>query len=127
MPTLTGRCNKEIWTKGAACAVAGLLLLAMPVSAQWKNLPMDGVPLGPDGKPNMSAPAPKTSDDKADLSGIYMPNMKYFRNLAADLGLENVPMTDEARKIHKLREDGTRGWESSSPSPIRPTTRSRGR
>jgi hypothetical protein len=52
----------------SAHVVAGLVLLAMPVSAQWKNLPMDGVPLGPDGKPNMSAPAPRTSDGKADLS-----------------------------------------------------------
>jgi hypothetical protein len=40
-----------------------------------------------------------------------MPNMRYFRNLAADIGLENVPMTAEARAIHKVREDGTRGWE----------------
>ena len=53
----------------AAAAVAGLMLLALPVEAQWKNLPMDGVPMGPDGKPNMSAPAPKTSDGKPDLSG----------------------------------------------------------
>jgi hypothetical protein len=54
----------------------GLLLLAIPASAQWRNLPTDGVPLGPDGKPNMAAPAPKTSDGKPDLSGIYQPNMR---------------------------------------------------
>jgi hypothetical protein len=112
MQRFIGRTNTEVrtWVKGAGSLAAGLLL-AMPASAQWRNLPADGVPLGADGKPNMSAPAPRTSDGKADLSGIYMPNMKYFRNLAADLGLENVPMTDEARQIHKLREDGTRGWE----------------
>jgi len=96
--------------RGAAAALASLLLFGAPADAQWRNLPMDGVPLGPDGKPNMSAPAPRTSDGKTDLSGIYMPNMRYFRNLAADLGLENVPMTDEARKIHKSREDGTLGY-----------------
>jgi hypothetical protein len=112
MQTPTGRNDKAIRTfKSAGAALAGLLLLATPVSSQWKNLPMNGVPLGPDGKPDMSAPAPRTADGKADLSGIYMPNMKYFRNLAADIGLENVPMTEEARRIHKLREDGTRGWE----------------
>jgi hypothetical protein len=83
---------------------AGLLLFAIPVSAQWRNLPTDGVPLGSDGKPNLSAPAPRTSSGKPDLSGIYQPNMQSFRNLAAELGLENVPMTDEARKIHKSRE-----------------------
>src|SRR5262245_31510108 len=90
--------------------VVGLLLLASPAMTQWRNIPTGGVPLGSDGKPNMSAPAPRTSDGKPDLSGIYQPNMRYFRNLAADLGLENVPMTDEARKIHKSRDDGTLGY-----------------
>ena len=98
-------------SRSAGGAIAALLLMAIPAAAQWRNLPMDGVPLGPDGKPNMSAPAPKTSGGKPDLSGIYTPNMKYFRNLAADIGLENVPMTDEARKIHKAREDGTLGYD----------------
>src|SRR6185436_10236750 len=90
--------------------VTGLLLSALPAGAQWRNLPTDGVPPGSDGKPNMSAPAPRASDGKPDLSGIYQPNMKYFRNLAADIGLENVPMTAEARKIHASREDGTLGY-----------------
>lgn len=87
-----------------------MLLLTMPAAAQWRNLPMDGVPLGKDGKPDMTAPAPR-SNGKPDLSGIYQPNMRYFRNLAADLGIENVPMTDEARRLYKTREDGTLGWE----------------
>ena len=90
--------------------VIGVLLFATPAVAQWRNIPTDGVPLGPDGKPNMSAPAPRTSNGKPDLSGIYQPNMKYFRNLATDIGLENVPMTAEARKIHASREDGTLGY-----------------
>jgi hypothetical protein len=90
--------------------VTALLLPALPAGAQWRNLPTNAVPPGPDGKPNMSAPAPRTSDGKPDLSGIYQPNMRYFRSLAADLGLENVPMTDEARKIFKSREDGTLGY-----------------
>jgi hypothetical protein len=37
--------------------------------------------------------------------------MRYFRNLAADIGLENVPMTDEAREIHAARFTGLLGYE----------------
>ena len=88
-----------------------LLLLGLPLRAQWKNLSTAGVPLGPDGKPNMSAPAPRTADGKPDLSGIYQPNMRYFQNLAADIGLENVPMTPEARKLHTARATGLLGYE----------------
>ena len=91
-------------------AALGVLLLAMPASAQWRNLPSDGVPLGKDGKPDLTAPAPR-SNGKPDLSGIYQPNMKYFTNLAADLGIDNVPMTAEARRIYDTRKDGTLGWE----------------
>jgi hypothetical protein len=95
----------------AAAVVTGVLLVAPPAGAQWKSLPTDGVPLGADGKANLLAPAPKTSSGRPDLSGIYQPNMRYFTNLAADLGLENVPMTDEARKIHAARATGLLGYE----------------
>jgi hypothetical protein len=108
---MTGRRNtRGTWLNRMGIAALGTLLLSMSAHAQWKNLPADGVPMGADGKPNMSAPAPRTSSGKPDLSGIYQPNMRYFRNLAADIGLENVPMTDAARKIHKSREDGTLGY-----------------
>ena len=49
--------------------------------------------------------------DEPDLSGIYTPSYRYFQNLAADIGLENVPMTDEARKIHAARATGLLGYE----------------
>jgi hypothetical protein len=88
-----------------------LALAAVPAGAQWKNLPKDSVPLGPDGKPNMSAPAPRTASGRPDLSGIYTPSYRYFQNLAADLGLDKVPMTDEARKIHTARATGLLGYE----------------
>jgi hypothetical protein len=104
------RCRVRIWACLAVAPIAALLL-ASPAGAQWRNLPMDGVPLGADGKPNLSAPAPRATNGKPDLSGIYTPTIKYFRNIAADLGLENVPMTDEARRIRASRADGTLGWE----------------
>jgi hypothetical protein len=36
---------------------------------------------------------------------------RYFQNLAADVGIENVPMTPEARKIHAARATGLLGLE----------------
>jgi hypothetical protein len=94
----------------APLAIA-LVLAASPAGAQWRNLPKDQVPAGPDGKPNMSAATPRTASGRPDFSGIYSSNFKYFQNLAADLGLENVPMTDEARKIHAARATGLLGYE----------------
>jgi hypothetical protein len=50
-----------------------ILMAAGPAAlfAQWPSYPTPGVPRTPDGKPNLSAPAPKTSDDKPDLTGIW--------------------------------------------------------
>jgi len=43
------------------------------------------MPRTADGRPNLTAPAPKTPDGKPDLSGIWQaPNGKYLQNLAAD-------------------------------------------
>jgi hypothetical protein len=46
----------------AAIMVAAL---AAPLGAQWLNYPTAGVPKAANGKPNLSAPAPKTSDGPA--------------------------------------------------------------
>jgi hypothetical protein len=110
MTTAIRRHRRLVWTTSAGVWMAGWLLAA-PAAAQWRNLPLGNVPLGADGKPDMSASAPRARDGKPDLSGIYTPNMRYFQNLAADLGLENVPMTPEARKIHAERVTGLLGYE----------------
>jgi len=96
--------------RAAALAIA-FVVISIPVAAQWKNISKDGLPLGPDGKVNMSAPAPRTASGRVDLSGIYQSSYRYFANLAADLGLDKVPMTDEARKIQAARATGLLGYE----------------
>src|SRR5687768_18253161 len=96
---------------GVIASITAVLLLTMPAAAQWRDLPMEGVPLGADGKPDMNAPAPTTASGRPDLSGIYQTPYRYFQNLAADIGLENVPMTPEARNIHAARATGMLSYE----------------
>ena len=90
--------------------IALLVLAAAPLGAQWRNIP-SSAPAGPDGKPNLAAPTARTASGKPDLSGIYQSDRKYFLNLAADIGIENVPMTPEARKIQAERFPGLVGWD----------------
>jgi len=57
-----------------ATVVSATLVAALSasVSAQWPLHPQPGVPKGPDGKPNLAAPAPRTAEGKPDLSGNWI-------------------------------------------------------
>jgi hypothetical protein len=85
-------------------AVAVLLVLAGPASAQWIKLALPDTPRLADGKPDLHAPAPRTADGKPDLSGIWLvPNGRYITNLAAD-GIE-VPFRPEAAELYRHRQE----------------------
>jgi hypothetical protein len=51
--------------------VAVVALASAPVFAQWIDYKTPGIPRLPDGKANLMAPAPRTSDGKPDLTGIW--------------------------------------------------------
>jgi hypothetical protein len=85
-------------------ALVGACLCAQ---AQW-NLPQPNAPRTPDGKVNLTAPAPRVNG-KPDLSGIWQaeaeprgpglyglgesPNSKYFRDILADFKPGEEPLT----------------------------------
>jgi hypothetical protein len=55
----------------AAATLAVAAFLPTPAQAQWLKYKTPGIPRLPDGRPNLSAPAPRTADGKPDLSGFW--------------------------------------------------------
>jgi hypothetical protein len=87
-----------------------------PADGQWVSYPTVGVPLSSDGKPNLSAPAPRTVDGKPDLSGLWemkgregetmllgqLPGPQESTNIAWSLK-QGLPYQPEAAELMKTR------------------------
>lgn len=108
-----------------------LAILGSSAYGQWVNYPTPGTPRTRDGKPNLMAPAPKASNGKPDLSGVWhvqptplveqkrlfgedvdkvtVPGMeidtisKYAINILADFKPEEVDLLPEAQAEFKRR------------------------
>ena len=95
---------------------------AFCAQAQWVNQPTPGAPRTPDGKVNMTGPAPRLNG-KPDLSGVWLAeaeprgpglyglgeyaNSKYFRNVLADFKPGEEPLTAAGAEL--LRKHGEAG------------------
>ena len=81
---------------------AVMLLVAATLSGQWINQPARGVPRTPDGRPNLTAPAPRTGG-KPDMTGIWQTDMAppgEVEKFVPGLGSFTVP-GDDATTFNK--------------------------
>jgi hypothetical protein len=53
-----------------------LAVVCLPVAGQWLHYPTAGIPKGPDGKPRLNAPAPRSVDHHPDLTGLWSAEKK---------------------------------------------------
>jgi hypothetical protein len=67
------------------------VVLTVPALSQWLNLPTPGIPRTAEGKPNLTAPAPRMPDGKPDLSGLWQPELTPYRfDVIQDLKDETI-------------------------------------
>jgi hypothetical protein len=98
--------------------LAFTMAAASVVNGQWIHYQVRGIPRTRDGKPNLSARAPRMSSGTPDLSGTWQAESdpdespqgtqgealpKYFLDITRDLAREDVPFTPWAEALYKQR------------------------
>src|SRR5262245_30063477 len=63
--------QQEYFMQKILTVLAAIFAVVLPANAQWINYPTPGTPRTRDGKPNLTAPAPKNQNGKPSLAGIW--------------------------------------------------------
>jgi hypothetical protein len=84
----------------SVCVLIVLTAASISAHAQWLNYPTPGTPRTHDGKPNLAAPAPRASNGKPDLSGVWQ--------------VEPTPAEEMKRLFGDLSPDSALGDSSSA-------------
>jgi len=83
-----------------------LTALGTTAAAQWFNYPAPGIPRLPDDKPNLNAPAPKASDGKPDLYGIWERDGAGQVAITASIKPEDIVLTPEGDALQRRQRKG---------------------
>jgi len=88
-----------------AFAAAAACLMSVRASAQWMKHPDPKTPRTAEGKPNMTAPAPRKPDGRIDLNGLWNAvDGRFLTNIGRRAGIE-VPFTPWGAAQFKERQD----------------------
>ena len=110
-------------------AVLVLIAGAMPADAQWLDRSWPGIPRTADGKPNLSAPAPRGPDGKPDLTGVWdgeavvaRPDPADLQSWVSDLARKYQQEYFKTRPYYQCRPNGPEaerfgGWKRILQTP----------
>jgi hypothetical protein len=104
-----------------ACKLMLMAGACLSADAQWLNYPTPGTPRTRDGKPNLTAPAPRAANGKPDLSGVWQVEptpAEEMKRLFGDLSVENV-LGDSSAAYSKYLVDILVDLEPGG-TPLRP-------
>jgi len=86
-------------------AVAVAAVASVSVHAQWLRVPTPGIPRLPNGRADLSAPAPRTPEGRPSLAGLWKPApSRLIGDIAAGLAPgDSIPYQPWADKVVKER------------------------